>query len=352
MIAFPLSAGENKGKYMVDRRSLLDVLTKRERALVRKGSIPKHPEVMLATLTDRRFSNPDWIFERKLDGERVLVVIRDGRIELLSRNHNSLNNSYPEIVGALARQELDDCLLDGEIVAFEGNLTSFSKLQQRMKINDPDLARNSDVSVKYYLFDCMAVGSASFDELPLTARKKLLKAFVQFRDPLRYVQHRNEQGEAFYRKACETGWEGIIAKRANSRYVHGRSKDWLKFKCDHGQEFVIGGFTDPKGDRKGFGSLLIGYYQKEKLIYAGKVGTGFDDAMLEDLGRRMKSLAIDQNPFSDFGATEGVHFIEPELVCEVKFTEWTEHGKLRHPRFVGMRRDKKAAAVVRESDAK
>jgi bifunctional non-homologous end joining protein LigD len=184
---------------------------------------------------------------------------------------------------------------------------------------------------------------------PLRERKQLLRATLTFDDPLRFTAHRNEDGEAFYEEACRRGWEGLIAKRADSPYGGGRSRDWLKLKCEHGQELVIGGFTEPKGSRIELGALLVGYYDDGRFRYAGKVGTGFDRPTLRSLGERLRALRRDDSPFTDAIRERGVTWVQPELVAQIGFAEWTGDGRLRHPRFLGLREDKAARDVVRES---
>lgn len=175
--------------------------------------------------------------------------------------------------------------------------------------------------------------------------------FFSYERPLRFTAHRNREGESYYQNACRKGWEGVIAKRANSQYAHSRSKDWLKFKCSNQQEFVIGGYTDPKGERIGFGALLIGYYEDKELSFAGKVGTGFDDQTLRSMSKKLSSLERKSSPFaSEDISNKGIHWVSPKLVAQVGFTEWTDDGKLRHPRFIGLRRDKNPREVVREKD--
>ena len=304
---------------------------------------------MLAKLTHDHFSDPGWIYERKLDGERALAF-RDGReVKLMSRNRKRINTSYPELVDALSAQPEKRFIIDGEIVAFDGNVTSFERLQQRMQIKDPDEARRTGVAVCYYVFDIVHLDGYDLSNVPLRRRKGILKKALEFKDPLRFTPHRNEQGLKYFEEACRKGWEGLIAKDAESPYVHSRSRKWLKFKCVNRQEFVIGGYTDPEGSRIGFGALLLGYYDKDDLKFAGKVGTGFDDELLQSLSDRLESLERKNSPFSDADiSTRGVHWVTPKLVGEVGFTEWTTDGKLRHPRFIGLRRDKNAKDVVRE----
>jgi DNA ligase D-like protein (predicted ligase) len=319
----------------------------RERAVAVEQ--PSWTNPMLATLTDRRFSDPGWVFEPKLDGERCLAFRQGPQLRLLSRNRKQLNDHYPQLAEALAAQEADDFVVDGEVVAFQGRRSSFARLQRRMQLADPDAARRSGVAVYLYLFDVLHVDGHDVTRLGLRQRKAVLRRLLAFRDPLRFTPHRNADGEAYWREACRKGWEGVIAKRADAPYRHDRSGDWLKFKCVNQQEFVIGGFTDPKGSRLGFGALLLGYYQGDDLVYAGKVGTGFDHELLERLRRRLASLEQDRPPFSvGRPPRAGVHWVRPELVAQIGFSEWTGDGQLRHPRFLGLRRDKRPREVVRE----
>ena len=329
----------------------LDALSEEDRAALEAAPHPDWEAPMLATLTDDRFSDPGWLYERKLDGERALAF-RDGdRVRLLTRNRKELGQTYPEIAEALGKATPEDFVADGEIVAFEGGVTSFSRLQARMQIKDAEAARESDVRVFYYLFDLLHLDGQDLTALPLRARKTVLKRAFDFADPIRFTPHRVEDGEAFFREACDKGWEGVIAKRAGAPYVHSRSRDWLKFKCAAGQELVIGGFTEPEGSRKGFGALLVGYYEDGALRYAGKVGTGFDDAFLESFRERLDGLSRKTPPFEDPPSGDDVTWVSPELVAEIGFTEWTSHGKLRHPRFLGLRDDKDPRDVTRERPA-
>jgi bifunctional non-homologous end joining protein LigD len=303
----------------------------------------------LATLTDRRFSDPGWVFEPKLDGERCLVFRDGSQVRLRSRNRKRLDDRYPELVEALAAQDADRFVVDGEIVAFERGRSSFARLQRRMQLSDPDEARRTGVAVHLYLFDVLHAGGHDLTDLPLRQRKAVLRRLLSFRDPLRFTPHRNADGEAYWREACRKGWEGVIAKRAEAPYGDGRSGDWLKFKCANQQELVIGGFTDPKGSRRGLGALLLGYYRDDELVFAGKVGTGFGDEQLERLRRRLDALEQDRPPFSAGRPPRGgVHWVRPELVAQIAFSEWTGDGQLRHPRFLGLRHDKRPREVVLE----
>jgi len=310
-----------------------------------------HPdwiEPMLAVLTDDRFSDPDWIYERKLDGERVLVFRDQDRVRLMTRNGNEVSDTYPELVEALADQPAQDFVADGEVVAFEGAVSSFSRLQKRMQIKDRDKARASNVAVYLYIFDLMHLKGRDLTGLPQRERKSILSQAISFEDPVRYTAHRNEQGEAYLDEACKKGWEGVIAKDAEASYVQGRSRNWLKFKCAAGQELVIGGFTQPSGERSGFGALLLGYFEDGKLRYAGKVGTGFDTDFLNRFRQTLDERRRETSPFDD-AIDEDACWVTADLVAEIGFTEWTDDGRLRHPRFLGLRRDKPAKDVRRET---
>jgi bifunctional non-homologous end joining protein LigD len=312
-----------------------------ERALLRPAPLPDRLDVMKAVLVPGPFSDPDWVFERKLDGVRGVAIKGGGRVRLLSRNHLLLNARYPELVEALERGGGDDYAVDGEVVAFERSRTSFARLARRGL---------EPVPVFHYLFDVLHLAGHDVTALPLRRRKALLRANVGFHDPIRFTPHRNRDGESLFRHACRHEWEGVIGKRADSPYVHGRSHDWVKVKCEASQELVIGGYTAPRGSREELGALLLGHYRKDgAFAYAGKVGTGFDRATLRDLARRLAPLRRKTSPF-DAGdpPARDTTWVEPELVAQIGFTEWTAEGRLRHPRFLGLRDDKPAREVVRE----
>jgi bifunctional non-homologous end joining protein LigD len=302
---------------------------------------------MKPVLIDRPFDDPDWLFDRKLDGERCGALRTGGEVTLLSRTGRPLGAAYPEVAEALAGAG-PDVLIDGEIVAFKGNQTSFSQLQQRMGISDPQRARHSRVKVYYYIFDILEVDGEDVRPLPLLERKARLRKAVDFRGHLRHTPYRRTDGVAAFKYACAHAWEGVIAKRSASPYVPKRSRDWLKVKCEHGQELVVGGWTAPQGSRQRFGALLVGYYEHGKLRYAGKVGTGFDQKTLEMLGDKLERLKRPTSPFDSGDPPRDARWAEPELVAEIGFAEWTRDGKLRQPRYQGLRDDKAAREVVRE----
>jgi bifunctional non-homologous end joining protein LigD len=204
------------------------------------------------------------------------------------------------------------------------------------------------VAVYYYLFDLLELAGRDVRTLPLLERKRLLRQVVDFRGPLRLTSYRRCDGESAFRYACKHGWEGVIAKRADSGYTSARSRDWLKLKCAHGQELVIGGWTAPRGSRQHLGALLVGYYEGPRLRYAGKVGTGFDQQTLELLARELARRKRTGSPFAAGNPPREANWVEPELVAEIGFAEWTRDGKLRQPRYQGLRDDKPAREVVRE----
>jgi bifunctional non-homologous end joining protein LigD len=295
---------------------------------------------MKAVLTDEPFSDPNWIFERKLDGIRCLAHRDGGRVRLLSRTDREMNHEYPEIVEALEAEACRDFVVDGEIVAFRGGITSFQRLQRR---------GIEHVATFYYVFDILRHEGEDVRDLPLRQRKALLRKALSFHGHVRFTPHRNEHGEELFREACKQGLEGLIAKRGDSPYRSSRSRDWLKLKCHAEQELVIGGFTAPQGSRTDFGALLVGHYEDGTLRYAGKVGTGFDRETLSSLGKRLRELERGDSPFADVHPIpRGTHWVEPELVAQIAFTEWTRDGRLRHPRYLGLRNDKAPRDVVRE----
>jgi bifunctional non-homologous end joining protein LigD len=313
------------------------------RRLVRRRAQTEWLEPMLATLTDTYFSDPEWVFEPKLDGVRALAFKKGATVRLLSRNQLSLNERYPEVVAAVSNLGVRNAVLDGEVAVVTGGVSRFQSLQRHLLEGGGSLA--------YFVFDAPQLGGYDITKLPLLARKWLLSRIVPADPPIELVAYREQCGEAFLQEACDSGWEGLIAKRAASTYVSGRSKEWLKFKCSKEQEFVVGGYTDPRGARVGFGALLVGYYQRDEFLYAGKVGTGYNTALLRTLLNQLTHLEQEQSPFQGKPpARKGVHWVRPEMVVQIGFSEWTRDGRLRHPRFLGVRDDKDPRQVVRETD--
>lgn len=329
----------------------LDALSRTANARLRYRAQPGWIPPMLATLVDAPPKAGQWIYEPKLDGVRALVYTAGGRVQLFSRNRKPLDAAYPELVEALGMAVRGDAVLDGEIVAVDPRTgqSSFSRLQRRMQLRDETRARRSGVGVELYLFDCLFYEGVDLTNLPLVDRKAVLRDVVWYDPPIRFTPFRTNGSAAMFREACAKGAEGIIAKRAEGRYVSARSPDWLKIKCVHQQEFVVGGYTAPKGSRELIGALLVGYYENGVLRYAGKVGTGYDRTALELLHRKLVPLHRRTSPFAPGPAAAGeVQWVTPRLVVEIGFGEWTPAGLLRHPRYLGLREDKTAAEVRRE----
>jgi bifunctional non-homologous end joining protein LigD len=280
---------------------------------------------MAATLTQNRFGGRDWIFERKLDGIRMLAFKRGAEVRLLSRNRLPLNASYPSVAEAVAKLPVEDVILDGEATGVWG--------------------RQSEVA--YHVFDVPWFDGRDVTSLPLEVRRDLL-AKLPVRAPL--VRVAALEGDSPWERADAEGWEGVIAKRRGSVYESRRSPHCLKMKCEATQELVVGGFTDPRGSRVGLGALLIGYFDTSDFVFAGKVGTGFDTRLLLDLRRRLDTLEIPGPPFTRAVGLPRLHahWVRPEIVVQVAFIEWTVYGKLRHPRLLGERSDKRPRDVVRE----
>jgi bifunctional non-homologous end joining protein LigD len=277
---------------------------------------------MAATLTQERFAGPEWIFERKLDGIRLLAFKNGPEVRLLSRNR--LPQSYPSVAQAIANLPVREVILDGEASWDPGS------------------------SVAYHVFDVLWIDGRDVTAVPLEERRALLKT-LPLRAPLGRVAEVKDDEP--WERARSEGWEGVIAKRRDSQYEHRRSPHWLKMKCEASQELVVGGFTDPQGGRVGLGALLVGYFDGELFVFAGKVGTGFDTKLLLDLRARLDALEIPQPPFTKSVGLprKRSHWVRPEIVVQVAFIEWTVHGKLRHSRLLGIRTDKSAREVVRET---
>ena len=317
-----------------------------------KTTMPNFIEPQLATLVSAVPEGQKWLHELKFDGYRILCRIDNGQVSLLTRNAQDWTGRFSALAQAAKKLDVRQALLDGEVVAFDSKGGhSFQLLQNSLKHGD-------SADFVYFAFDLLHLDGRDLRATPLLERKELLQRLLSS-DPktaragaLRYSEHWLGQGTQLFDKACEMGLEGIIAKSVDAPYRSGRSRDWLKIKCSKNQEFVIGGFTDPAGARAGFGALLLGVHDdKGALRYAGRVGTGFDDRMLRDLRARLDKLKRKSPPFANppKGAdAKGVHWVEPSLVGEVVFTEWTTDGMLRHPSFKGLREDKPAIEIGRE----
>ena len=291
-----------------------------------RAAFPDWLEPMAATLTQERFAGPEWIFEQKFDGIRLIAFKRGRDIRLLSRNKLPQNASYPAVVTAIEALPNRDLILDGEATGVWGKAGR----------------------VAYHVFDILWLDGRDLTQVPLVERRALLGA-LRLRAPMELVPWLD--GDKPWEQACASGWEGVIAKRRDAPYEHRRSKHWLKMKCEASQELVVGGFTDPQGSRAGLGALLVGYFAPgDDFVFAGKVGTGFDTRMLLDLRTRLNELEIPTSPFTKATGLPraGVHWVRPKIVVQVAFIEWTVHGKLRHSRLLGIRTDKAARDVVRE----
>ena len=305
----------------------------------------------LATLVDEPPDGDQWLHELKFDGYRVECLIDDGAVTLITRKGLDWTHQFSPIAEAASALPVESAILDGEVVVLlPDGRSSFQALQQAFSGRPPG-------ALVYYVFDLLEYDGEDLRQQPLIDRKQLLALLLKRRRKgsrvLRYSDHIQGQGRKVLADACKAGLEGIISKRSDSLYTGVRSRSWLKVKCQQRQEFVIVGFTEPKGARSGLGALLLGVYGdgKSGLRYAGKVGTGFSDATLADLESRLTPLERKTTPLKDGPRTglKGLHWVEPRLVAEVRFTEWTDDGRLRHPAFVGLRRDKPAAEVRREN---
>jgi ATP-dependent DNA ligase len=281
---------------------------------------------MAATLTRERFAGPDWVFERKLDGIRLLAFKQGRTVRLLSRNQLLQNAHYPAFVQSIEQLSPSDVILDGEATGVWGK----------------------EQPAGYHVFDVLWLDGRDLTALPLDRRREQLSR-LELRPPIELVARLDDPEP--WERACKEGWEGVIAKRRDAPYEHRRSPHWLKMKCEASQELVVGGFTEPRGRRRGLGALLVGYFEADELVFAGKVGTGFDTKLLLELRARLDRIEVPGTPFTRAAGLPrvGVHWVRPEVVVQVAFMEWTGHDKLRHPRLVGLREDKSPSEVRRET---
>ena len=279
----------------------------------------------------------EWLFEPKLDGLRCLAVRNGKDVSLFSRNELSFNERFPSIARAVKALPATNVVLDGELVGMIDRRPDFGALQQ-----------GSAPDIEYWVFDMPWLLGQDLRHLPIEERKSLLAKAVPDGGPVRVVPTLEGEADQLFTDACEQGWEGLVAKRAGSLYKGGRSSDWRKLKCECGQEMVIGGFTEPQGSRDSFGALLLGYWEGDALVYAGKVGTGFTRAVLHEMYKSLSGLERPSSPFASGVVEKGARWVEPVLVAEVVFSNWTRDGRLRHPSFVRLRPDKASRDVVRE----
>ena len=302
----------------------------------------------LATLVTEAPAGDQWLHEIKFDGYRIGCRIHNGRITLISRNGNDWTHAYQEIAAAAATLKTADALLDGEVtIVLPDGRTSFQALQHAAA------RQASQGALVYFVFDLLRLDGENLQELPLEARKARLRTLLGRRRGgcIRYADHVVGQGAVFLHEARRLGLEGIVSKRRDQPHRGGCNRDWLKTKITHRQEFVIGGFTDPEGTRAGLGALLIGYYDRTRLVFSGRVGTGFTQQSAVDLRRQLEGIVQASCPFDPPPAGplgRRAHWVAPSLVCEVAFTEWTVDGMIRHPSFQGLRPDKRPRQVVRE----
>lgn len=314
----------------------------------RRAKLPRRPEAQLATLVDAAPEGEGWLHEIKFDGYRLLCRLEDGEARLVSRNGHDWTERFPELAAAVAGLPAEDALLDGEAIVTDAQgRSSFQALQAALG------RRGASRGVQLVVFDCLHLDGWDLCDVPLLERKRLLRALLAQApqgSPLRFSDHVLGRGPEFHAAACASGLEGIVSKRADAPHRAGRTRSWLKIKCSQRQEFAIAGFTEPSGSRVGLGALLLGAHDAEgALRYCGKVGTGFDAATLRALRARLGQLEQPRTALADPPRMRGVHWVEPSLVAEVSFSEWTRDGRVRHPVFLGLREDKAGAEVRLET---
>jgi bifunctional non-homologous end joining protein LigD len=310
-----------------------------------RSALPSRIDVQLATLTKNAPHGDQWLHEIKYDGYRMICRIDGGQVAFVSRNHKDWTNRMPFLTDAAKALPAHQAILDGEVVVIQPDgTTDFQELQNAFS----GLGARA---LNYFAFDLLFLEGYDLTHVPLEQRKQLLAEFLAAANKSRfqYSDHVVGSGPSFLKHACQMRLEGIISKRRDRPYQPGRGYEWLKVKCIQSDEFVIGGYTEPAGSRIGFGALRVGYFnEKQELVYAGRVGTGFNDRMLQDLLKRLQGLRRDDSPFVDLKRAAKTHWVEPKLVAQVAFSSRTRDGQLRHPSFQGLREDKPAAAVHSE----
>jgi bifunctional non-homologous end joining protein LigD len=313
----------------------------------RKAPMPEFVSPQLATLEDKPPAGDEWLHELKFDGYRMLCHLKPGGVRFWSRNKKDWTHKFPHLGKAIKEFPASVAILDGEVVAVDSKgRASFQKLQQAMKTGDAGFI--------FHVFDLIYLDGFNLTRMPLRMRKSLLETLfesVPAKSPLRYSDHVEGDGAKFFKQACSYGIEGIVSKLADSAYESTRTRTWVKVKCIKRQEFVIAGFTLSDKDFPGFGALILGVYDKGKLIYAGRAGTGFTIKQRLELRKKLDQMVRPTSPFAEKPKDPRLKravWVTPKLVGEVAFTEWTDDGSVRHPSFQGLREDKKARDVVRE----
>jgi bifunctional non-homologous end joining protein LigD len=300
-----------------------------------KSKIPFRVHPMLATLVDKPFHEEGWVYEEKYDGIRILAYKEGQYVSLLTRNDIDRTANYTTLAASIRALPAETLLLDGEVIAFD-----------RKQISRFQLLQQGSANLRYAAFDCLYVDGRDLRHEPLSRRREYLEKVLTPTRQLMLSRRLAKNGLEAYKVAKQKGFEGLVAKRLSSLYIEKRTREWLKVKVNQADEFVIVGFTEPKGERQYFGALLLAGYKHGQLVYAGRVGTGFDRNSLASLYRKFQPLIRKKPAFADVPRAKAVTFLAPKLVAQISFTEWTEDGRLRHPVYLGLRDDKTASEVV------